>query len=62
VVDALWTKRVRVRAQNEERGVRLSAHIYVSPADIDVILDVTREVAAAGVAKFDSAPKPPFSR
>ncbi len=44
--DALWTKRVRVRAQNDERGVRLSAHMYVSPADLDVVLEVTREVAA----------------
>lgn len=44
--DALWAKRVRVRAQNDERGVRLSAHLYVSPADIDTVLDVTREVAA----------------
>jgi selenocysteine lyase/cysteine desulfurase len=43
--DALWTKRVRARAQNDERGVRLSAHIYVSPADVDVVLDVTRAVA-----------------
>lgn len=45
--DALWTKRVRVRAQNDERGVRLSAHLYVSPADVDRIIDVTREVAAS---------------
>lgn len=44
--DALWEKRVRVRAQNDERGVRLSAHLYVSPADIDRALEVTREVAA----------------
>ena len=44
--DALWAKRVRVRAQNDERGVRLSAHMYVSPADVDAVLDVTREVAA----------------
>ena len=44
--DALWTQRVRVRAQNDERGVRLSAHLYVSPADVDVVLEVTREVAA----------------
>ena len=44
--DALWTKRMRVRAQNDERGVRLSAHMYVSPSDVDVVLDVTREVAA----------------
>jgi hypothetical protein len=45
--DALWAKRVRVRAQNDERGVRLSAHLYLSPADVEVILGVTREVAAA---------------
>ncbi|HSC08755.1 MAG TPA: aminotransferase class V-fold PLP-dependent enzyme [Steroidobacteraceae bacterium] len=46
--DALWAKRVRVRAQNDERGVRMSAHVYVSPADVDVILDVTQELAASG--------------
>lgn len=44
--DALWEKRVRVRAQSGERGVRLSAHLYVSPADVDTVLDVTRRVAA----------------
>jgi selenocysteine lyase/cysteine desulfurase len=44
--DALWARRVRVRAQNDERGVRLSAHLYVSPADVDTVLDVTRDVAA----------------
>jgi selenocysteine lyase/cysteine desulfurase len=43
--DALWAKRVRVRAQNDERGVRLSAHLYVSPADVDSVLDATREFA-----------------
>jgi selenocysteine lyase/cysteine desulfurase len=44
--DALWARRVRVRAQNDERGVRLSAHMYVSPADVDTILDVTRQLAS----------------
>ena len=44
--DALWEKKVRVRAQSDERGVRLSAHLYVGPADVDAILDVTRGVAA----------------
>ena len=44
--DALWAKRVRVRAQNDERGVRLSAHMYVSPKDVETVLDVTREAAA----------------
>ena len=46
--DALWARRVRVRAQGDERGVRLSAHLYVSRADVDAIVDVTREVAARG--------------
>jgi selenocysteine lyase/cysteine desulfurase len=46
--DALWARQVRVRAQNEERGVRLSAHLYVSPADIDRTLDVVRNVAGRG--------------
>jgi isopenicillin-N epimerase len=44
--DALWARRVRVRAQNDERGVRLSVHLYVSPADVDATLDVTRQLAA----------------
>jgi selenocysteine lyase/cysteine desulfurase len=38
--DALWSRRVRVRSQGEDRGVRLSAHVYVSPADIDTVLGV----------------------
>lgn len=38
--DALWTRKVRVRAQNDQNGVRLSAHLYVSPADIDTVLDL----------------------
>jgi isopenicillin-N epimerase len=39
--DALWTKKIRVRAQGGDRGVRLSAHLYVSPADIDRVLEAT---------------------
>jgi selenocysteine lyase/cysteine desulfurase len=38
--DALWARRIRVRAQNDARGVRLSAHIYMSPADVDTVLEV----------------------
>jgi len=38
--DALWIRRVRVRQQGDARGVRLSAHIYMSPADVDTVLDV----------------------
>ena len=37
--DALWEKKIRVRAQGDP-GVRLSAHLYVSPADIDRVLNV----------------------
>jgi len=40
--NALWTKRIRVRAQGDDRGVRLSAHLYVSPENIDTVLDVAR--------------------
>jgi selenocysteine lyase/cysteine desulfurase len=42
--DALWARKVRVRAQNDQRGVRLSAHLYNSPADIDTVLDVVRRM------------------
>ena len=42
---ALWKRRVRVRPQNDERGVRLSAHIYMSPADVDTVLDVASRLA-----------------
>jgi selenocysteine lyase/cysteine desulfurase len=38
--DALWAQKIRVRAQGGPRGVRLSAHLYVSPADIDRVLNV----------------------
>jgi isopenicillin-N epimerase len=39
--DALWARKIRVRAQGGDRGVRLSAHLYVSPEDIDRVLEVT---------------------
>jgi isopenicillin-N epimerase len=42
--DALWQRRIRVRAQRSGVGVRLSAHLYNSPADIDAVLEM---VAAA---------------
>jgi isopenicillin-N epimerase len=38
--NALWEKKIRVRAQGGSRGVRLSAHLYVSPADIDRVVEV----------------------
>ena len=40
--DALWARKIRVRAQGDERGVRLSAHLYVAPGDIDAVLAVVR--------------------
>jgi isopenicillin-N epimerase len=40
VQDALWARRFRVRSQGDEKGVRLSAHLYLGPADIDTVLEV----------------------
>jgi isopenicillin-N epimerase len=42
--DALWARKVRVRAQGDERGVRLSAHLYVGTADIDSVLDAVQRL------------------
>jgi isopenicillin-N epimerase len=39
--EALWAKKIRVRAQGGDRGVRLSAHLYVSLEDIDRVLEAT---------------------
>ena len=44
--DALWVRKVRVRSQGDEKGVRLSAHVYVSPADVDTVLDVVGRLRA----------------
>jgi selenocysteine lyase/cysteine desulfurase len=46
--DALWAKKIRVRAQGQtaDRPVRLSAHLYVAPADIDRALDVVERLRA----------------
>jgi selenocysteine lyase/cysteine desulfurase len=41
VQDELWKHKIRVRAVGEA-GVRLSAHYYVSPADIERVLTVIR--------------------
>jgi len=43
--DALWARKIRVRAQGGDRGVRLSAHLYINPGDIDHVLDVVRSLA-----------------
>jgi selenocysteine lyase/cysteine desulfurase len=42
----LWARNVRVRAQGGNRGVRLSAHIYVDPSDIDRVLNVVQSYRA----------------
>jgi len=46
--DALWEKKIRVRAQGQtvDRPVRLSAHLDVSPADIDRVLEVVAALKA----------------
>ena len=45
--DALWARKIRVRAQGQgaDRPVRLSAHLYVNPNDIDRALDVVASLA-----------------
>ena len=40
--DALWEAKIRVRAQRNNRRVRLCAHLYVNPDDIARTLDVVR--------------------
>lgn len=44
--DALWARKVRVRSQGDDKGVRLSAHLYVGPADVDAVLDVVGRLRA----------------
>ena len=46
--NALWERKIRVRAQGGSRGVRLSAHLYVSPADIDRVVEVTAALRKLG--------------
>lgn len=43
--NALWEKKIRVRAQGDDKGVRLSAHVNVAPADIDRVLEVVKGLA-----------------
>jgi selenocysteine lyase/cysteine desulfurase len=48
--NALWKERIRVRAQDDTKGVRLSAHVCVAPADVDRVLEVVKALAASGLA------------
>ena len=43
VQDELWKRKIRVRAEGDA-GVRLSAHIYVAPADLDRVLNVVESL------------------
>lgn len=45
--EALWARHIRVRPQGDARGVRLSAHLYMSPADVDRVLEVTANLRPA---------------
>ncbi|MDE0899913.1 MAG: aminotransferase class V-fold PLP-dependent enzyme [Longimicrobiales bacterium] len=45
--DALWEGKIRVRAQRNNRRVRLCAHLYVSPDDIARALDIVRTLEQA---------------
>ena len=48
--NALWEKKIRVRAQGDDKGVRLSAHVCVSPSDIDRVLEVVSILAKTKAA------------
>lgn len=48
--NALWERKIRVRSQGDDKGVRLSAHVYVSPSDIDRVLEVVRALAGKRAA------------
>jgi len=45
--NALWERKIRVRAQGDDKGVRLSAHLYVAPRDIDAVLETVEALARA---------------
>ncbi len=49
--NALWEQRIRVRAQGDDKGVRLSAHIYVNEGDIDRVLGVVADFARAAAGR-----------
>ncbi len=48
--NALWEKKIRVRAQGDDKGVRLSAHVCVAPEDIARVLEVVSGLAAKRAA------------
>ncbi len=48
--NALWEKKIRVRAQSDANGVRLSAHVCIGREDIDRVLGVVARLAASARA------------
>lgn len=48
--NALWEKKIRVRAQSDANGVRLSAHVCIGPEDIDRVLGVVARLASSAHA------------
>jgi selenocysteine lyase/cysteine desulfurase len=48
--NALWEKKIRVRAQSDANGVRLSAHVCIGPEDIDRVLGVVARLASSARA------------
>ncbi len=48
--NALWEKKIRVRAQSDANGVRLSAHVCIGPDDIDRVLGVVAGLASSARA------------
>lgn len=43
--NALWERKIRVRAQDDRNGVRFCTHLYVAPRDIDRALEVVSSMA-----------------
>ena len=42
---ALWKSKIRVRAQNDENGVRFCTHVYAAPGDVDRALRIISKIA-----------------
>ncbi len=43
--NALWERKIRVRAQNDANGVRFCTHLYAAPQDVDRALEVISSLA-----------------
>ncbi|HET6204382.1 MAG TPA: aminotransferase class V-fold PLP-dependent enzyme [Planctomycetota bacterium] len=48
LMDEMWRRRrIRIRSVSDVWGARTSTHVYVSPAQVDSLLEVARELAKA---------------